>query len=380
MALAIVLILIVVASVLFHIYSPWWITEAASNWGAIDNTLLITILLTGFFFVVITLFVVLALIRYRHREGRKNSHRAAYEPENRRLEWWLMGITGIGIVAMLAPGLFVYEQFIDVPEDAHEVEVVGQQWQWAFRFPGEDRTFGKSHVRWIADNNPLGLNPDDPAGQDDQLVLGNEVHLPLGQPVKLLLRSKDVLHNFYVPQIRGKMDMVPGTVSWFWFTPTRNGRFEILCAEFCGIGHYSMRGLLQVEPHAEFRSWLAQQPTLAALLQREDSTPEDPLLKRGRLIAQQQGCLACHSVDGSKSLGPGWKGLFGRKEKLSDGSEVLVDEAYLKRSITDPADQLVAGYPAIMVAYNLASADLDALVAYIRSLTAATDNSQGSSQ
>ncbi len=379
MALAIVLILIVVASVLFHLYSPWWMTEAASNWGTIDNTLLITILITGFFFVVITLFVGLALVRFRHRDGPGKARRAAYEPENRKLEWWLMGMTSVGIVAMLAPGLFIYEQFIDVPEDAHEMEVVGQQWQWAFRFPGEDRTFGKSHVRWIADDNPLGLNPDDPAGQDDRLVLGDEVHLPLGQPVKLLLRSKDVLHNFYIPQMRGKMDMVPGSVSYFWFTPTRNGRFEILCAEFCGIGHYSMRGQLVVESPQQFEQWLGQQPVLAGLQQSADRS-EPPQVKRGRLIAKQQGCLACHSVDGSKSLGPGWKGLFGRNEKLSDGTSILVDEAYLKRSITDPATELVAGYPAIMVAYNLAADDLDALIAYIRSLATASDNSQGSSQ
>ena len=114
---------------------------------------------------------------------------------------------------------------------------MGQQWQWSFRFPGEDGVLGTSDFRNIGPENPFGLNPDDPNGQDDVLIEGGELHLPLDRPVKVLLRSIDVLHDFYVPEFRAKMDMVPGVVTYFWFTPTRTGTFEVLCFELCGTGH-----------------------------------------------------------------------------------------------------------------------------------------------
>jgi len=367
MILAVILVLIVIGSVLFHIFSPWQATPAASNWGSVDETLFLTVAITGLFFVVITLFVAIAIVRFRHREG----HRAHYEPENRKLEWWLIGITSTGIVAMLAPGLVVYNNFVQVPEDAYELEVVGQQWQWTFRFAGNDGQLGRSDIQWVNFENPLGLDPRDPNGQDDKIIQSNEVHIPLGQPVKVLLRSKDVLHNFYVPQIRGKMDMVPGMVSWFWFTPTRTGSFEILCAEFCGVGHFNMRGKLHVASPEAFTQWLSAQPTFAETQATSQEAQPDPLVRKGRLLAENNGCIACHSLDGSKSLGPTWLGLYGKTEQLNDGSSVTVDDAYLKESILDPNAKLVEGYPPVMVAYPFSDDDLIALIAFIRSLTQA---------
>ena len=272
MALAIVFIIIIIASVLFHLLSPWRATDAVSNWGSIDDTLFLTLLVTGAFFIVITLFMVLALVRYRHRPG----SRAHYEPDSKSLEAWLIGITTLAIVGLLAPGLLVYNDFVRVPDNAVELEVVGQQWQWAFRLPGGDGRLGTSGVGWISAANPLGLNPQDASGQDDVIVRGNEIHLPLGLPVKVLLRSKDVLHNFYVPQIRSKMDMVPGLVSYFWFEPRVAGSYEILCAEFCGLGHYNMRGRMIVEAPDVFEQWLARQPTFAQTLAQQAPGGPDP--------------------------------------------------------------------------------------------------------
>ena len=124
----------------------------------------------------------------------------------------------------------MWHQFVTVPQGASEVEVVGQQWQWSFRLPGRDGRLGKSDTRYVSPENPLGLNPYDPNGQDDIVIEGDDLHLPLGKPVKVLLRSIDVVHDFYVPEFRAKMDLVPGMVTYFWFTPTRTGTFEILCA------------------------------------------------------------------------------------------------------------------------------------------------------
>ncbi len=367
MATAIILILIVVASVLFHLLAPWHATPAASNWGSIDTTLFITLIISGIFFIAITVFMAVAVMRYRHKEGAK----AAYQPENKKLELWLIVVTSIGIAGMLAPGLVVYSDFIRVPKNAYELEVVAQQWQWAFRFPGQDGKLGKSDIKFVDAANSFGLDPKDPAGQDDVLVRNEEIHLPLDKPVKVLLRSKDVLHNFYVPQIRSKMDMVPGMVSYFWFTPTKTGKYEVLCAEFCGIGHYNMRGHMIVQEQEAFNQWLSSQPTFAQTVATTARPSRDSVLEKGRQLVENLGCSACHSQDGSSSLGPGWKGLYGRTEQLADGSSVQVDEAYLKESILDPKARLVQGYPPIMVAYTLSEDELGAVVALIKSLGAA---------
>lgn len=261
MALALVLVLIVVGSVLFHVLSPWWSTPIASNWGYIDNTLVITFWITGAVFTAVILFMAYCVYRFRHREG----NRAAYEPENRRLESWLTVVTALGVTAMLAPGLFVWSRFITVPDDATEVEVVAQQWQWSYRLPGADGKLGTSNARLVGPDNPLGINPDDPNSKDDVVVEAADLHLPVGKPVKMLLRSIDVLHDFYVPEFRGRMDMVPGMVTYFWFTPTRIGSFEVLCAELCGVGHAFMRGVVKVDDEQDYAVWLGQQRTFAQL-------------------------------------------------------------------------------------------------------------------
>jgi cytochrome c oxidase subunit II len=364
MAFAIVLILLVIGSLLFHLLSPWQATEAASNWVSIDTALLITLLITGLFFVAVCLFMVIAIIRFRHKAGR----RAAYQPESKKLEWWLFAVTSLGIVALLAPGLVVYDDFVRVPQEAREVEVVAQQWQWAYRFPGADGRLGRSAIKWVEPRNPFGLDPGDPAAADDVLVQGGELRLPLDQPVKVLLRSKDVLHNFYVPQIRAKMDMVPGMVSYFWFTPTRLGRYEVLCAEYCGVAHFNMRGRLIVEEAEAFEQWGGGQQTFAQSLRAAPPSAAS-LLDKGRQLAQNLGCLACHSLDGSANLAPTWKGLYGSTRQLADGSSLQADEAYLRESILAPQAKLVQGFPPVMVAYRLSEEELAALLALIQSLS-----------
>jgi len=262
MAVAFVLVLVAVGSVVFHLLSPWWWTPIASNWRYIDDTIIITFWITGVVFVAIVLFMAYCVLRYRHRDG----HRASYEPENKKLEWWLTVLTALGVAAMLAPGLFVWNRFITVPPDAAEIEIVGQQWQWSFRLPGQDGRLGMPDTRRISPENPLGLDPDDPNGRDDLVIQGDDLHLQLGRPVKALLRAVDVLHDFYVPQFRAKMDMVPGTVTYFWFTPTRTGTFEILCAELCGLGHPQMRGTVVVDDESNYQQWLRKQRTFGQQL------------------------------------------------------------------------------------------------------------------
>ena len=261
MAIALILVVVVVGSIVFHVLSHWWWTPIASNWNYIDDTIVITFWITGVVFTLVILFMAYCVFRFRHVEGRK----AAYQPENTKLEWGLTIVTGLGVAALLAPGLIVWGQFISVPEEATEVEVLALQWSWNFRLPGEDGKLGRSDNRLITFDNPLGINESDPAGQDDVIIEGDDLHLPEGKPVKMLLRSADVLHDFYVPEFRAKMDMLPGMVTYFWFTPTRTGEFEILCAELCGVGHPNMRGFVVVDNEADYQEWLSEQYTFAEL-------------------------------------------------------------------------------------------------------------------
>ena len=261
MAIALVLVLVVAGSILFHLFSPWWWTPIASNWDYIDNTIIITFWITGIVFAAVVLFMAYCVWRFRHREG----NTAHYEPENKKLEWWLTVITGVGVTAMLVPGLFVWSQFVNVPKDATEVEVVGQQWQWSFRLPGKDGILGKSETSAITADNPLGLLTDDPNGKDDVIVQAADLHLEIDKPVKILLRGVDVLHDFYVPEFRAKMDMIPGSVTYYWFKPTRTGSFQVLCAELCGQGHPFMQGNVVVDNEKDYAAWLGEQQTFAQL-------------------------------------------------------------------------------------------------------------------
>jgi cytochrome c oxidase subunit 2 len=269
MAVVLVLVLLVVGSVVFHMLSPWWWTPIASNWTYIDNTLVATFWITGAVFVAVVSFMAYCVFRFRHRPG----NQAAYEPENRKLEWILAGGTAVGVAAMLAPGLVVWDRFVTVPADATPVEVVGQQWLWSFRLPGADGKLGRSDTRDVVPENPLGIVKSDVTGLDDVIVEGGELHLPIGKPVRVLLRSIDVLHDFYVPEFRAKMDMIPGMVTYFWFTPTRTGTFEVLCAELCGVGHPQMRGTVVVDDAANYQAWLEQQQTFTQLLASQEPQP-----------------------------------------------------------------------------------------------------------
>ena len=261
MLLAVVLILIAVGSVAFHIWTPWWSTPIASNWGSIDLAIDITFWITGVAYVVIILFMAYCVYRYRYRKDR----RADYEPENTKLEWWLTWVTTAGVVGLLTPGLIAWNDFVNVPKNAVDIEVLGKQWEWNYRLPGKDGKLGTTKTSFVNDDNPFGINPKDPNGKDDVLIEGDDLHLPLHQPVNVLLRSIDVLHDFYVPEFRAKMDLVPGMITWFWFTPIRTGTFDVLCAELCGVGHHAMRSTVVVDNKSDYQKWLMGQETFATL-------------------------------------------------------------------------------------------------------------------
>ena len=275
MFVAVIFAIIIIASIIFHFWSPWWWTPVASNWGNIDATIILSFWVTGAVFVGVCLFMAYCVWRYRYRPDR----RAEYEPENKKLEWRLTWLTSLGVAALLAPGLLVWNQFVTVPKNAFNVEVLAYQWGWNYRLSGEDGILGKTDAKLVSYENPYGLNLNDPNGKDDIIVQDADLHLQIDQPVKINLRSLDVIHNFYVPQFRAKMDTLPGIVSYYWFTPTKTGKYEILCAEFCGTGHYGMRGIVLVDDKKDYNNWLAQQITFKQFLAKQSIIEPKKLVK-----------------------------------------------------------------------------------------------------
>jgi len=288
--LAVVIVLLVIGSLIFHFASSslgWYFTPLASNWSTVDFTVDVTFWVCGIVFVVVNLFTAYCVWRFRARKGNK----AHYEPESKKLEIILTAVTAVGVAAMLTPGLIVWARFVTVPADAKEFEAVGKQWHWSFRLPGADNQFGTVDVRHMSVDNPLGIDPADPKGQDDIVIASPIMHLPKDQPVKALLRSTDVLHDFAVAQFRVKMDLVPGMLTYQWFTPMVPGTYEILCEELCGAGHFAMRGKVVVDEKADYDKWLATQPTFA-------QTQARPV---GNAVGGQgmyAVCSACHGQQG----------------------------------------------------------------------------------
>ncbi len=261
----IIFFLVILGSILFHIFTPWYWTDVASNWGSMDDTITLTFWIGGGVFILVCLFMVYCVFKYSYKEGRK----AEYKPEDKKLERILTWSTTLGVAALLAPGLIVWNQFINVPSNAIHVDVMAWQWDWQYRLPGKDGKLGTTSVANISDNNPFGINLDDPYGKDDILIQSDKLNLKNNRPVKILLRSVDVLHNWYVPQFRAKMDAVPGTITYYWFEPNKIGEYEVLCAEYCGVGHYGMRGRVEVQDEQNYENWLDEQETFETFVAKQ---------------------------------------------------------------------------------------------------------------
>jgi len=245
------------------------------------------------------------------------------------LLWWLIG----------------YRQYLELrkePEDAEIVYVDAKQWMWKFAYP-DGRT------------------------SNDILTV------PVGRPVKLVMTSRDVIHSFYVPAFRVKMDVLPGRYTTLWFEAKEPGTFPIWCAEYCGVSHSLMRGEVIALPADEFARW--QESGAVAKVESDcgrgpGSCGGEDLVSRGRSVAERRQCVACHTLDGQPHVGPTWSRLYGSERLLTDGRRVIADEAYLTRSMMEPSREVVAGYREVMPVYQglLSAGETAALVELIRSL------------
>ena len=228
------------------------------------------------------------------------------------------------------------------PPDAMDVYVQGKKWMWKFAYPG-------------------GPNAID------------TLRVPAGRPVRLLITSRDVIHSFFVPAFRLKMDALPGRYTQTWFQADKPGRYEIFCAEFCGLGHSAMLGELVVMEPEKFDAWLteARRSPLVAAAQdspQDGANPITTLAEQGRKLASEYGCFKCHTVDGTRHIGPTWLDLYRKSEKLQDGKTVVADEAYLTESMMDPAAKVVAGYQNVMPTFQgrVPAPEIAAIVEFIK--------------
>jgi cytochrome c oxidase subunit 2 len=300
------------------------------------------ILSTLFVSTVIGLTSIAFFVRYRRRRVDQQTVKI----ESPR--WLEILFVVVPMTCFLTWFTIGYRDFVwlgSPPPDAMDVYVLGKQWMWQFSYP------------------------DGPSAVDT-------LRVPAGRPVRLLLTSRDVIHSFFVPEFRIKQDAIPNRYTQTWFQATRTGEFQVLCAEFCGTDHSMMRGRVIVMDPAEYDGWLSEQHK--GLVAQTDGarTSEDPegaassLVEQGRRLAVANGCLKCHTLDGTRHIGPSWAGLYRRLETLEGGGTVVADEAYLTESMMDPRAKVVAGFQPVMPPFQgrLSGPEIAALVELIKSL------------
>ena len=233
---------------------------------------------------------------------------------------------------------------------------------------------------FVAAGRPIEPFPDEERIEVPASLLGKGEHfvlrVPANRPVRLMMTSRDVIHSFFVPAFRVKQDVLPGRYTETWFEAIQPGRYQLLCAEYCGTNHSLMLGEVIVLRPDEFDSWLADQRRGRALQQDgaptadEDVTRQADLVRQGERFAVQYGCVKCHSIDGSPHIGPTWLDLFLRREELEGGQTIIADEAYLTESMMDPRAKIVRGFNPVMPVFKgrLAGPEAAAIVEYIKSL------------
>ena len=252
-AMAVAIWAIVLLSSLYFL--RYGVPELASDRGYLDNLYYVILGITGAAYVLFQ--VALGYFIYRYRGDRPGAE-SSYWHESHKLELtWTIG-TAVILIPIVFTGLIYWDRVRGpAPEDAVTVIAVGAQFQWDFHYPGADGEFGRFDPTLYAIDNQVGLDESDAAAGDDW-VLTNQLVLPVDRPARILLRSKDVQHAFFLPNFRVKQDLLPGMNTEVWFTPVKSGSYEVACAELCGLGHYRMRAFLEVMEEADYQQWLAE--------------------------------------------------------------------------------------------------------------------------
>lgn len=299
--------------------------EASTIAGDVDAAFHLVLYVSIFFFVLVVALASYFVIRYRRRE--KPGFTSGTD-KNLPLELLWTIIPSIFLLIFFVVGFRTYIKMNIVPAGALQIKVTAQRWMWTFDYPD-----GANSI--------------------------NELVVPANTPIQVLLSSTDVIHSFYVPDFRVKMDVLPNRYTIAWFEAKDVGEHYLECAEYCGKGHSQMLGKVRVVSEEDYQSWLEKSTTVSAAI---------PLEQLGEQLYKSKTCYTCHSIDGSKSVGPTFKGAFDHEVTLSDGSKVMVDENYVRESILDPRAKIVMGFQPVMPTFQgrLKEREIDALIAFIK--------------
>ncbi|MEX0686644.1 MAG: cytochrome c oxidase subunit II [Balneolales bacterium] len=309
-------------------FSEIFMPQRRSTFAADVDTLFHFIHIAGFILLAgITIAIIYFCIKYRRKSDDEVTPIITHN-SNLEITWSVIPL--ILILIVFSWGFRGYLTLYTPPSDAYEITVTANMWAWQFSYPTG------------------GVSP-------------NQLYVPANRPVKLVMRSDDVIHSFFVPDYRVKMDVVPNRYTTLWFEANEPGTSVIYCTEYCGAGHSAMLGEVIALDEAEWEEWLE-----SGLEVDEDM----PLAELGKETYTQQGCNACHSLDGGPSVGPTFQGLFNSDRSLTDGTTVTVDEDYIRESILEPQAKLVEGYPPVMPSYagRVNERQIEGLIEYIKEL------------
>ncbi len=302
---------------------PFFPEQASSFAGHVDALFSYILVTSIFFTMLVTVLIIFAALRFK----RKHASEIGAEIEgNTALEigWTLIPL--ILALGMFAWGAVIYVHYRTAPKDTLDIYVVGKQWMWKLQQPS-----GRKEI--------------------------NELHIPVNRNVKLILGSEDVIHNFYVPAFRVKMDVVPGRYNTMWFRATKVGKYHFFCSQYCGTNHAMMGGWVTVMEPAEYAAWLSDEGG--------DVNP----VSAGEKLFTQLACVTCHISNGT-GRGPSLNGVYGARVLLADGSVITADDAYIRESILQPKAKIVAGYQPVMPTFQglVSEEQILNLTAYIKSL------------
>jgi cytochrome c oxidase subunit 2 len=302
---------------------PLFPAAASAQAGQVDAVFFFMVAVTALFSVLIATLVVVFAIKYRRKHDDEVG--AAIHGSLALELLWTVIPFGIAMM-MFAWGAKVFFDLYRPPVGAMEIFVVGKQWMWKIQHMSGPREI-------------------------------NELHVPLGRTVKLIMGSEDVIHSFYVPAFRVKADVIPGRYNTLWFEANKPGTYHLFCAEYCGTKHSGMIGSVTVMEPADFQVWLA------------GGRGEDSPVAAGQKLFQDLVCVTCHTA-GPQARGPSLKGLWGKQIELEGGGKVTMDEAYVRESIVNPQAKIAAGYPPIMPTFQglVTEEQLLQLIAYVRSV------------
>jgi len=312
---------------------PLWPTQASTGAANVDALYVFLVVLSGFMCVSIFSLILIFAIKYRRRAGV-----AAEQIEGSthlEITWSIIPL--FIFLFIFSWGAFIYFQERTPPRGAAEVYVVAKQWMWKVQHEEGQREI-------------------------------NELHVPVGRDIKLIMTSQDAIHSFFVPAFRIKQDVLPGRYTTLWFRANKPGSYQLFCAQYCGTSHSAMIGQIVVMEPRDYEAWLGGGPVV-------------PLAVSGQKLFSEMGCVTCHRSD-AQGRGPNLVGVFGKPVALEDGRTVTADENYIRQCILNSRGQVVKGFPAIMPVFQglLSEEQVNSLVAYVKSLATPQPGGQQAGQ